>query len=424
LVVLANSGNTPMTHRAADGTRGMSDFGRELTRLMAERGVGVRQLARAAYVNPSHISNLRSGKARPSPELAALLDQKLGCGGALITAAQLESGRSAVALQSAHSLESGTQPWALADTLTRSSLSITALDFMEEAVTSLAARYPFTPPVDLIPGVQAMLNAVNGALGESQPLAVRARCVGLAGILCGVVGQIADDMGRPDKSAAWFSAGAVAAAETADRDLTAWLLALRAIGCHFRGEYVPAAGFLDRAVESAASCTPRRRAWLATLSARAQAAVAARRDGRADGVRQAIEAARGYLDAADAPSDTDFFDGPRLAGIAGTAMLLVKDVRAARSLIGEALDGRAAGDVKGRALLTLDLADCAAADGEPEEAARLAAKAIGISGGDNVMPVVTRATAVHGALQPWAQTRAVRELGGRVAAAQISKTEG
>jgi transcriptional regulator with XRE-family HTH domain len=47
----------------------MSDFGTELARLMAARGLGVRELARMVPCHPGHISNLRSGKARPSPEL-------------------------------------------------------------------------------------------------------------------------------------------------------------------------------------------------------------------------------------------------------------------------------------------------------------------------------------------------------------------
>ena len=61
----------------------MSDFGTELARLMAVRGVGVRELARMVPCNPGHISNLRSGKARPSPELAEALDERLEAGGAL-----------------------------------------------------------------------------------------------------------------------------------------------------------------------------------------------------------------------------------------------------------------------------------------------------------------------------------------------------
>jgi transcriptional regulator with XRE-family HTH domain len=48
----------------------MSDFGSELARLMAARGVGVRELGRQVHYNPGHISNLKNGRARPSPELA------------------------------------------------------------------------------------------------------------------------------------------------------------------------------------------------------------------------------------------------------------------------------------------------------------------------------------------------------------------
>src|ERR1700730_14476304 len=61
----------------------MSDFGTELARLMAERGVGVRELARMVPCNPGHISNLRSSKARPSPELGGSVDERLEAGGLL-----------------------------------------------------------------------------------------------------------------------------------------------------------------------------------------------------------------------------------------------------------------------------------------------------------------------------------------------------
>ncbi len=66
----------------------------ELARLMQARGVGVRELARATYCNPGHISNLRSGKARPSPQLADTLDRHLGAGGTLaVIAARSTPGR-------------------------------------------------------------------------------------------------------------------------------------------------------------------------------------------------------------------------------------------------------------------------------------------------------------------------------------------
>lgn len=61
----------------------MSEFGTELARLMATRGIGVRELARRAHYNAGHISNLRNGRARPSPELATDLDAALGADGSL-----------------------------------------------------------------------------------------------------------------------------------------------------------------------------------------------------------------------------------------------------------------------------------------------------------------------------------------------------
>lgn len=72
----------------------MTDFGDELRRLMRERGrqrgtgqeLGVRAVARETHVNPGHLSNLRSGNARASKELATRLDSYLMAGGSLVAA--------------------------------------------------------------------------------------------------------------------------------------------------------------------------------------------------------------------------------------------------------------------------------------------------------------------------------------------------
>ena len=47
----------------------MSEFGRELARLMAAREMGVRELARAVPCNPGHVSNLRAGRDRASAKM-------------------------------------------------------------------------------------------------------------------------------------------------------------------------------------------------------------------------------------------------------------------------------------------------------------------------------------------------------------------
>ncbi len=65
----------------------MTAFGDALTRLMTARGVGVHELARESNYTAGHISNLRTGAKRASPQCAAELDEILGARGELIAAA-------------------------------------------------------------------------------------------------------------------------------------------------------------------------------------------------------------------------------------------------------------------------------------------------------------------------------------------------
>lgn len=65
----------------------MNDFSEHLIRVMAEREVGVRELARQVPCNPGYLSNLRNGRKRPSQSVAARLDELLDVGGALAVSA-------------------------------------------------------------------------------------------------------------------------------------------------------------------------------------------------------------------------------------------------------------------------------------------------------------------------------------------------
>lgn len=63
------------------------DFAAELRRLMTERGISGRALARAAYCDPALVCRIRTGKQQPSRKTAALLDDALGAGGKLLALA-------------------------------------------------------------------------------------------------------------------------------------------------------------------------------------------------------------------------------------------------------------------------------------------------------------------------------------------------
>jgi hypothetical protein len=66
----------------------MADFAAEVRRLMAERGMSLRGLAKASNYDPSYLSKVLSGHKPSSPYLAARLDDALGAGGTIRDAAQ------------------------------------------------------------------------------------------------------------------------------------------------------------------------------------------------------------------------------------------------------------------------------------------------------------------------------------------------
>ena len=66
----------------------MAEFAAEVRRLMAERGMSLRGLAKAANYDPSYLSKVLSGHKPSSPYLAARLDDALGAGGTIRDAAQ------------------------------------------------------------------------------------------------------------------------------------------------------------------------------------------------------------------------------------------------------------------------------------------------------------------------------------------------
>jgi transcriptional regulator with XRE-family HTH domain len=66
----------------------MAEFAAEVRRLMTERGMSLRGLAKASNYDPSYLSKVLSGHKPSSPYLAARLDDALGAGGSIRDAAQ------------------------------------------------------------------------------------------------------------------------------------------------------------------------------------------------------------------------------------------------------------------------------------------------------------------------------------------------
>jgi hypothetical protein len=306
------------------------------------------------------------------------------------------------------------EPWELADALTRASISRVALAEMERAVLGSAARYPSTPPDLLLPTVREQLRRLNQTLALPQPLAVRRQCVTLIGILAGLAGNLALDLGDVEQASGMFRVGRLAGQEADDADLTAWVIATASIGRWFAGQPIEAAQMLAEAAEFAARASgSRRRSWICAMRARALASA-----GRSSDSRRALDEARTLMATVhDAPQGNDFFDSARLDGMAGCCLLLLGDSGGATELLSLALDRRSPTDAKGRALITLDLAACRVLDGHADEAARLAGDALDLARGAIVRPIVERASGVRASMSRWQGSRAVAELDARLAIA-------
>src|SRR6516162_7936155 len=124
----------------------MSEFGRELARLMAAREMGVRELARAVPCNPGHVSNLRASRDRASAKMAVRLDEILGAGGSLLALVPSQD----TGLVPAGTVTDELAALELARLAEASDVSEGTCERLELAVDDLAVAYPGTPPAELL----------------------------------------------------------------------------------------------------------------------------------------------------------------------------------------------------------------------------------------------------------------------------------
>jgi transcriptional regulator with XRE-family HTH domain len=203
----------------------MSDFGRELARLMETRGLGVRELARLVPCNPGHVSNLRSGKARPSFELAADIDRVLGADGRLAAHAQRTHRAlvtdSAAADDEIAALEFARQAEA-------SEIGNNVLEHLELTFDDLAIAYPGTPPADLLGRVRVHLAYVSRLLDARATLAQHRRLLVTGGWLSLLAATCLIDLHEDHAAAAHLRTAALLAHETGHAEIGAWCLETQA----------------------------------------------------------------------------------------------------------------------------------------------------------------------------------------------------
>jgi len=339
----------------------MSDFGTELARLMAARGLGVRELARMAPCNPDHISNLRSGKARPSAELAGALDERLEAGGSLRALVPAHDRRRP---QLTASWDDG----AAADEI--------AVERLELAVDELAMAYPSTLSADLCGRVRAYLRYVGRLLDARMTLAEHRRLLVVGGWLSLLAATTLIDLHRDQSAAAHLRTAAQLARESEHAEIAAWCLETQAWQVLTSGDYQRAAD-ISRAAQRIAPKT-----GSAFIQATAQEGRAWARLGAAAQTRAAlsrVEALVSPLPMPERPEHHYRYDPPKAQVYVATTLSWLGD-KAAEGLARQVLAAIEAPGERPRprraALARLDLALALTSADKHDEAAGVTLEAI------------------------------------------------
>jgi transcriptional regulator with XRE-family HTH domain len=352
----------------------MSEFGRELARLMTARGMGVRELARAVPCNPGHVSNLRAGRDRASAKMAARLDEILGAGGGLLAlapgldaspvAARAFAGDELAALELARRAEA-------------SDVGDGTCERLELAVDDLAVAYPGTSPAELLGRVRTYLGYITALAGARATLAQRRRILVSGGWLSLLAATCLIDLHADAPAAAHLRTAAQLACETGHAEIAAWVLETQAWQALTAGDYQRAAN-LARAAQQAAP-----RGGSALIQATAQEGRAWARMGDPAATRDAlarVEALVSPLPAPDRPEHHYRYDPAKAEAYAATTLSWIGDPAAeplARHVLAR-LESSADGPPRPRRAATarLDLSLALIAAGRPDEAAGAALEAV------------------------------------------------
>jgi transcriptional regulator with XRE-family HTH domain len=356
----------------------MSDFGTELARLMAARGLGVRELARMVPCNPGHISNLRSGKGRPSAELAEALDRSLDADGRLAVLAPEPAPRGhrrtwdgGTADDEIAALDFGRRAGA-------TEVGAATVERLELAVDELATAYPGTPPATLLGRVRGYLGYTARLLDARTTLAEHRRLLVVGGWLSLLAATCLIDLHRDDAASAHLRTATQLADETGQAEIAAWCLETQAWQVLTSGDY-------RRAVDiSQAAQRVAPRDGSAFIQATAQEGRAWARLGAVTETRGALarmEKLVSPLPMPDRPEHHYRYDPPKSHVYVATTLSWLGDPAAesmARQVLAEIdVSGTWPPRLRRVALAQLDLALALTKTGKHDESARVAMQAIG-----------------------------------------------
>jgi len=172
----------------------MADFGDEVRRLLAERGMSLRELARRSHYHVSYLSNVCNGRKRPTAQMAAELDELLGAGGKLATRVSREWDLPGAATEVPHD---ALELIELARRAGHSDLSSGVLEALQMVTDGLCRDYTAVSPPVLRDRATGYLRYVVALLDKRATLSQHRELLVTAGWLAALLACTCYDGGDP-----------------------------------------------------------------------------------------------------------------------------------------------------------------------------------------------------------------------------------
>lgn len=289
------------------------------------------------------------------------------------------------------------------DAMVGATVSPMMLDEWEETTAGYGRQYMTVPPLRLL--LEAMLDFsdVRRHVQRHQPVELQERLCRVAAQLGGLVGIVMVDLGDQRLAQSFFRTARIAADETGDRALRAWVVAREAVVPLYYGDPAKTVE-LARKSQDLAGATPCAAAAMApALEARGHARLA--RLGRTESASEterALDRAESALATlpSDAQTDTAFgYTERQLRFHQGNALTHLGSTAHAADTQDEALRLYPSSVTLDRTLVRFDQAACHLHDNEVEEALRLGRHIlVDMPSGHRTDIVLSRARELSGAV--------------------------
>lgn len=249
------------------------------------------------------------------------------------------------------------------------------LSYWEGTAERYSYGYNGQAPTAVLADLAADFQDMSPLFDRPQTVANRVRLGRTAAQMAGMTAIVLHDLGQHRDAHAWFNTAALAAQESGDNRLHAWVLAREAMVPLNFGAPQAAAMLAARARHTAGDQPSAAAALASAVAARAYAA-----QGQRDQALAAVDDVEGLMEQLDnsATSDTWFgYPEQKHHVHLSQALTLLGETSRAYATQQRALELSRAPSLMTRALIAIDHASCLAHDGHTEEATGRAAQAFG-----------------------------------------------